>query len=31
LVGVGYRAAAQGESLKLQLGFSHDIVVNDVV
>jgi len=28
LVGVGYRAAAQGESLKLQLGFSHDIIYN---
>lgn len=26
LVGVGYRAAAQGTSLKLQLGFSHDII-----
>jgi len=26
LVGVGYRAAAQGETLKLQLGFSHDII-----
>ncbi len=28
LVGVGYRAAAQGETLKLQLGFSHDIIYN---
>jgi large subunit ribosomal protein L6 len=28
LVGVGYRAAAQGDSLKLQLGFSHDIIYN---
>ena len=26
LVGVGYRAQAQGETLKLQLGFSHDII-----
>lgn len=26
LVGVGYRVAAQGSSLKLQLGFSHDII-----
>lgn len=26
LVGVGYRAQLQGDSLKLQLGFSHDIV-----
>ncbi|QEI08770.1 50S ribosomal protein L6 [Pigmentiphaga aceris] len=26
LVGVGYRATAQGDSVKLQLGFSHDIV-----
>ena len=26
LVGVGYRAQVQGDSLKLQLGFSHDIV-----
>jgi large subunit ribosomal protein L6 len=26
LVGVGYRAAAQGDTLKLQLGFSHDII-----
>lgn len=26
LVGVGYRAQAQGDSIKLQLGFSHDIV-----
>lgn len=25
LVGVGYRAQAKGKSLKLQLGFSHDI------
>ncbi len=28
LVGVGYRASAQGEILKLQLGFSHDIIYN---
>ncbi len=28
LVGVGYRAAAQGDALKLQLGFSHDIIYN---
>ena len=28
LVGVGYRAQAQGETLKLQLGFSHDIIYN---
>ncbi|MEI7532401.1 MAG: 50S ribosomal protein L6 [Betaproteobacteria bacterium] len=26
LVGVGYRAQAQGTALKLQLGFSHDVV-----
>ncbi len=26
LVGVGYRAQVQGDSVKLQLGFSHDIV-----
>lgn len=26
LVGVGYRAQLQGDSLKLQLGFSHDIL-----
>ncbi|NEN75990.1 50S ribosomal protein L6 [Pelistega sp. NLN82] len=26
LVGVGYRAAVQGEALKLELGFSHDVV-----
>lgn len=26
LVGVGYRAQSQGTSLKLQLGFSHDVV-----
>lgn len=26
LVGVGFRAQIQGEALKLQLGFSHDIV-----
>ena len=26
LVGVGYRAQAQGDTLKLQLGFSHDII-----
>ena len=25
LVGVGYQASAQGNRLKLQLGFSHDI------
>ena len=28
LVGVGYRAQAQGDTLKLQLGFSHDIIYN---
>ena len=28
LVGVGYRAQAQGDALKLQLGFSHDIIYN---
>jgi large subunit ribosomal protein L6 len=28
LVGVGYRAATQGNALKLQLGFSHDIIYN---
>lgn len=26
LVGVGYRAMVQGEALKLELGFSHDII-----
>jgi large subunit ribosomal protein L6 len=26
LTGVGYRAALQGTSLKLQLGYSHDVV-----
>lgn len=26
LVGVGYRASVQGTSLKLQLGFSHDVI-----
>jgi large subunit ribosomal protein L6 len=26
LVGVGFRAQVQGDSLKLQLGFSHDII-----
>jgi large subunit ribosomal protein L6 len=26
LVGVGYRAQAQGQQLKLQLGFSHDVI-----
>jgi ribosomal protein L6, bacterial type len=26
LVGVGFRAQAQGDALKLQLGFSHDVV-----
>ena len=26
LVGVGYRAAVQGTAIKLQLGFSHDVV-----
>src|SRR5690606_27523357 len=26
LVGVGFRAQVQGDALKLQLGFSHDIV-----
>ena len=25
ITGVGYRAAAQGKNLKLQLGFSHDV------
>src|SRR5690606_9876891 len=25
LVGVGYRAQAQGDSVKMQLGFSHDV------
>jgi large subunit ribosomal protein L6 len=28
IVGVGYRAALQGSDLKLQLGFSHDVIVN---
>ena len=27
IVGVGYRAAMQGSAIKLQLGFSHDVVV----
>jgi large subunit ribosomal protein L6 len=27
ITGVGYRAAAQGKNLKLQLGFSHDVDV----
>ncbi len=27
ITGVGYRAAAQGKTLKLQLGFSHDVNV----
>jgi len=26
LVGVGYRASVQGNALKLQLGFSHDVI-----
>ena len=26
IVGVGYRAAVQGNAIKLQLGFSHDVV-----
>ena len=26
LVGVGYRASTQGDALKLQLGYSHDII-----
>ncbi len=26
LVGVGYRAAVQGDAIKLQLGFSHDVI-----
>jgi len=25
IIGVGYRAKAQGQSLNLQLGYSHDI------
>jgi len=28
LIGVGYRAQVQGEQVKLQLGFSHDIMHN---
>lgn len=28
LVGVGYRAAVQGTQIKLQLGFSHDVLHN---
>ncbi|PVH29466.1 50S ribosomal protein L6 [Pararhodobacter oceanensis] len=28
LVGVGYRAAMQGKDLKLQLGYSHDVIFN---
>ena len=27
--GVGYRAAAQGRKLKLQLGYSHDVDLAD--
>ena len=30
IVGVGYRAAAQGKGLKLQLGFSHDVVIDGI-
>ncbi|MDO5680251.1 MAG: 50S ribosomal protein L6 [Pelistega sp.] len=26
LIGVGFRAAVQGEALKLELGFSHDVI-----
>ena len=28
ITGVGYRAAAQGRNLKLQLGYSHDVNVD---
>ncbi|MCC5989445.1 MAG: 50S ribosomal protein L6 [Pararhodobacter sp.] len=28
LVGVGYRAAMQGKDLKLQLGYSHEVIFN---
>lgn len=30
IVGVGYRVAAQGKGLKLQLGFSHDVVIDPI-
>ena len=30
IVGVGYRAAMQGKGLKLQLGFSHDVIIDAV-
>ena len=30
ITGVGYRAAAQGKTLKLQLGYSHDVNIIDV-
>lgn len=30
IVGVGYRAAKQGNGLKLQLGFSHDVVIDEI-
>ena len=28
ITGVGYRAAAQGRNLKLQLGYSHDVNID---
>ena len=28
ITGVGYRAAAQGKTLKLQLGYSHDVNID---
>lgn len=30
LVGVGYRAAAQGKGLELSLGYSHPVLINEV-
>lgn len=30
IVGVGYRAAKQGQGLRLQLGFSHDVIIDEI-
>lgn len=30
IVGVGYRAAMQGQGLRLQLGFSHDVIIDPI-
>lgn len=30
IVGVGYRAAMQGKGLRLQLGFSHDVIIDEI-